>query len=551
MHFKLIAFNGRYIHSCLGVFYVREQLKKRLPSADLKLHQFTINDPYYKTVLKISEGAPQVLFFSVYIWNGELIGRLLSDLAAILPDTSFVLGGPQAEALALEKLSGRCTVITGEIEGIAPVFYEDLEQGKLAPNYSCTPGRPFPSPYNDDDFSTELLNRHVYYESSRGCPFSCSYCLSSIERGLNYKELGLVEAELGAIIRHRPKIIKFVDRTFNARPERAMAIWRFLAEQETETVFHFEMAPDLFTEEMFIFLKDLPPGRFQFELGVQSTSPVTLAAVNRVMDLGKVGENIRRLARFNNIHLHADLILGLPCEREETYRKSLNDLFAMGPHYIQMGLLKVLPGTAISKTPGLRHCQKPPYEVLATAEIGQPDIAHLYWLGECVEAFHNNRYFPSLFAYLWEQNEDIAAFFENLLIVCRKHKFFNLAATQPFLCELLLKSVAGRPDSDLIRELIRYDWLRCGHRFIPDFLQKENLNDLRKKLNRDLDLELPPFFTQRSRDEFFRKTIFAEFSGAALKQIGLSAGGGTSGIVCFLPRKKVSIHAHLETALLP
>ncbi|MFO7606688.1 MAG: DUF4080 domain-containing protein [Desulfurivibrionaceae bacterium] len=551
MHFKLIAFNGRYIHSCLALFYVREELKKYLPAAELELHQFTINDPYYKSVLKISAGQPEVLFFSVYIWNGELIKGLLTDLAAILPDTSFVLGGPQAGALSCQDLPANCTVVIGEIEGVDGAFYRDLERGELASRYDCAPGHPFPSPYTDDDLSTELLNRHVYYESSRGCPFSCTYCLSSVERGVNRKELEQVEAELAAILRHRPKIIKFVDRTFNDRPERAMAIWRFLAARESGTVFHFEMAPDLFSEEMFAFLEELPPGRFQFELGVQSTNPATLAAVDRVMDLDKVGKNIRRLARLNNIHLHADLILGLPLETEATFRNSLNDLFAMGPHYIQMGLLKVLPTTKISRTKGLRHCVKPPYEVLATAEMSQPIIAHLYWLGECVEAFHNNRYFPSLFAYLREGNEDISAFFENLLAVCREHNFFNLAATQTFLCELLLASVAGRADRELIGELLRYDWLRCGHRFTPDFLQKEDLNELRKKLGRTMESEFPPLYTRRSRDEFFRKTVFAEFSGPALGQLGFTDAGKGSGVVCFLARQSASIQGHLETILLP
>ncbi|MDT8334323.1 MAG: DUF4080 domain-containing protein [Desulfurivibrionaceae bacterium] len=551
MNFKLVALNGRYIHSCLALFYLRQELKKQLPAAAIELRQFTINDPYYKTLLKIGEGAPGVLFFSVYIWNGELIKRLLADLAAILPETSFVLGGPQAAAFARQDLPTRCTVIGGEIEGIDPAFYQDLERGELAPHYNCTPGRPFPSPYTDDDLSTELLNRHVYYESSRGCPFSCTYCLSSVERGVHRKEPAQVEAELTAILRHRPKIIKFVDRTFNDKPERAMAIWRFLAARESGTVFHFEMAPDLFNEEMFAFLEELSPGRFQFELGVQSTNPATLAAVNRVMDLDKVGENIRRLARLNNIHLHADLILGLPEETETTFRNSLNDLFAMGPHYIQMGLLKVLPTTRISRTKGLRHCAAPPYEVLATAEMSPATLARLYWLGECVESFHNNRYFPSLFAYLRERREDIAAFFDNLLAVCRQHNFFGLAATQTFLCELLLESVGERPDFGLIKDLLRYDWLRCGHRFIPEFLQKENLNELRKKLQRDLDRELPLLFTRRNRDEFFRKTVFAEFSGPALKQLGFTEAGKGSGVICFLPRQSASIHGHLETILLP
>lgn len=550
MHLKLIAFNGRYIHSCLALFYVREELKRHLPTAETEFHQFTINDPYYETLLKISEGNPHSLFFSVYIWNGELVKRMLNDLATILPDTFFVLGGPQASAFAWDELPANCTIINGEIEGLDPSFYQDLQNGQPAPSYNCTPGHPFPSPYSDEDLMSELRNRHIYYESVRGCPFSCTYCLSSVEQGVSWKELALVEQELAAILHHKPKIIKFVDRTFNAKPERAMAIWRFLADQAGSTVFHFEMAPDLFTEEMFDFLAKLPVGRFQFELGIQSTNPVTLAAVNRVMDLAKVRANMCRLAALNNIHLHADLILGLPEETEASFRQSLNDVFAMGPHYIQMGLLKVLPATKISQTPGLLHCQKPPYEVLATEQMDQQTISHLYWLGECVEAFHNNRYFPSLFGYLREQNEDILTFFENLLTVCRTRNFFNLSATQTLLTELLIKATAERADGTLIGELLRYDWLRCGNRFIPDFFQSEDLHGLRKKLNRSMAQNLEPLYNYRTRDEFFRKTAFAEFSGGALKQLGLSTEKRNR-VVCFLPQKGSSIHSHLETIFLP
>lgn len=550
MQIKLIAFNGRYIHSCLALFYVRAELQKHLVAVEPEFHQFTINDPYYETLLKISGGAPRALFFSVYIWNGELIKRLLNDLSVILPETAFVLGGPQAAAFDRALLPANCTIIIGEIEGVDPVFYKDLANGQLATDYNCRPSQPFPSPYNDDDLTTELQNRHIYYESARGCPFSCSYCLSSVEQGVSWKELDVVEEELTAILRHNPRIIKFVDRTFNAKPERAMAIWRFLAAQPGSTVCHFEMAPDLFTEEMFDLLADLPAGLFQFELGIQSTNPATLAEVNRVMDLAKVRTNMRRLADLNNIHLHADLILGLPQETEASFRKSLTDVFAMAPHYIQMGLLKVLPTTRISQTPGLRHCQKPPYEVLATGQMDAQTISHLYWLGECVEAFHNNRYFPSLFGYLRERDEDILLFFENLLAICRSHNFFSLATTQTLLAELLLKATAERFDGILIGELLRYDWLRCGNRFMPEFLQGEELPDLRKKLNRTMAQNLPPLYDYRSRDEFFRKTTFAEFSGQALQQLGLAATDSQQGVVCFLPQKSESIHGHLVTKLL-
>jgi hypothetical protein len=198
----------------------------------------------------------------------------------------------------------------------------------------------------------------------------------------------------------------------------------------------------------------------------------------------------------------------------------------------------------------LRHCRKPPYQVLATARLDAQTISHLYWLGECVEAFHNNRYFPSLFAYLRGQGEDIVTFFEQLLTVCRARNFFALSATQILLLELLLESTGHRVDRDLIRELLLYDWLRCGNRFTPTFIQTADQNNLRKKLNRSMGQSMLPLYDYRSRDEFFRKTTFAEFSGAAIKHLGLAVDGKQAGVVCFLPEKGISVHSHLKTCLL-
>jgi len=550
MQIKLIAFNGRYIHSCLALFYFREELRRRLPEAAVELKQFTINDPYYATLLKISEGAPAVVMFSVYIWNSELVTRLLVDLVPLLPETWFVLGGPQAENLALAGLPPRVVRALGPVEGLSAQFYEDLRQGRLAPEYRGEPGQPFPSPYRDEDLAGELAHRQVYYESARGCPFACSYCLSSVERGMVWKELAEVERELAMILAHQPAIIKFVDRTFNARPERALAIWRFLAPKVGATVCHFEMAPDLFTEEMFDFLAALPTGVFQFELGIQSTNGATLERVNRRMDLALAGRNLRRLAALGNIHLHADLILGLPGETAATFLVSLREVFAMGPHHIQMGLLKILPGTAISGEPGLFHAHRPPYEVLATDRLDHATLAELYWLGECVEAFHNNRYFPSFFAWLRECGEDVAAFFQGLLLLCRERDFFNRAATQELLGELLVACTAGRAEGALIRELLIYDWLRCGHRHLPVALgATADLSVWREALARVLPQNLAPHYDYQGRADFFRKSMFMQFSGAALHCVGRGAGG--AGLVAFLPEKTDTLQRFQKTVFFP
>jgi len=550
MTIKLIAVNGRYIHSCLALFYVREELRRRLPDAELELRQYTINDPYYQTLLKIGEGEPEAVMFSVYIWNSELILRLLYDLTRILPNTSFILGGPQVAALEPADLPPRTTLITGAVEGVPEDFYTDLRDDRLARHYRGEGGRSFPSPYRAEDLEKELRHRHLYYESSRGCPFACSYCLSSVERGVTWKEEELVRAELTPILAHHPALIKFVDRTFNARPERALAIWRFLAETAGQTVCHFEMAPDLFTGEMFSFLAGLPPGRFQFELGIQSTNPATLQAVNRVMDLEKVGENIRRLAALGNIHLHADLILGLPGDSAESCRCSLDWVFAMGPHHIQMGLLKVLPDTAVSATPGLLHARHPPYEVLATANLGHPSLSRLYWLGECVEAFYNNRYFTTFFAHLRRSGEKAAAFFGGLLELCQSRDFFSRAATQELLTGLLADLVRDRDDGPLLLEILRYDWLRCGHRFMPAPLGESDLAECPRELARSLPPNLAPLYEYRNRSEFLKRHAFSRFSDRALAVFGWPEAVDY-GVVAFLAEREESLFRHQRTILLP
>jgi len=296
--YKLIALNSRYTHSCLALFYLRSELEENLPDCCPEIIQYTINDPYYPLLRRIGSGEPGVLFFSVYIWNSTYIQRLLYDLINILPDTPVILGGPQAGALVQSlapHVNQQCSVVYGEIEGVGKSFYNDLEEGRLQREYTGRKTNGFKNPYRQADFSGPLLNRQIYYESSRGCPFGCTYCLSASEKGVRHLPLSQVFDEIKSILRHSPKVIRFVDRTFNDIPERALKIWRFLAEQPGDTLFHFEMAPDRFTEEMFQFLEQVRHHRFQFEIGVQSTNRKTLQTINRQCDQTKLEHNILRL----------------------------------------------------------------------------------------------------------------------------------------------------------------------------------------------------------------------------------------------------------------
>jgi radical SAM superfamily enzyme YgiQ (UPF0313 family) len=555
---KLVGINARFTHSCLALFYVRNELLKNCPDIDCELFQFTINDNYYETLLRLSEEEPRAIFFSAAIWNSGIIEKLTRDLRLCLPDCRVVIGGPQASVLG-EHLNCAgsvgediCTVVLGEIEAVEPEFYDDLRLGCLRPCYRgsffAMKNRGFDYPYQPEDFSGHLNNRHIYYESSRGCPFGCTYCLSAAEKGLYHKELGTVQKELRDILSHRPKVVRFIDRTFNDIPERALALWRFLATEDGETLFHFEMAPDRFTEEMFDFLATLQVGRFQFELGIQSTHEQTLLAVNRRVDPVAAHRNIARLVSLDNIHLHVDLILGLPHETSAGFAQSFRDIFAMGAHYIQMGLLKILPNTPICQSAeafGYVHCKEPPYAILQTKWMDHSTLGDLYWFSEGVEKFHNNRYFISLWRYLRRRKEDIFSFFQELLEHCRADGFFQLAATQELMCTKLVEFASRRDDRELIVELLRYDWLRCGFRYLPPCLRidgnKEQPEETRSFLYRTLPPEMDGVYQKNTRNHFFRKSYFLRISQEALSEIGVSTNFPRP-CLCILQERKKSLH---------
>ena len=553
---KLVGLNARFTHSCLALFYVRNELEKNCPEVDAQLLQFTINDNYYEMLLRLSQGSPWYIFFSAAIWNSSLVEKLTLDLRLCLPACRVVIGGPQASVLGerLDRLApGACTVVLGEIEAVGREFFRDLLAERLRSRYRGTffamKNRDVAYPYRPDDFARQLKNRHIYYESSRGCPFSCTYCLSAAEKGLYHKDLAVVQKELGDILGHRPKVVRFIDRTFNDVPDRTLAIWRFLAAEGSETLFHFEMSPDRFTEEMFEFLATLAPGRFQFELGIQSTHQRTLDAVNRRVDPVEARRTIARLVRCGNIHLHVDLILGLPYETAESFADSFRDVFAMAADYIQMGLLKILPDTPICQGAhefGYVHCNEPPYSILETSWMDHTTVGKLYWFSEGVEKFHNNRYFVSLWRYLRRRREDIFAFFQELVADCHATGFFQLAATQELMCTKLVELASRRHDRELIVELLRYDWLRCGFRFLPPCLGmdrvKEQPEETKSRLYQTLPSEMDGVYRKNNRNQFFRKSYFLRISQIALREIGITAHGERP-CLCMLPEREISLHA--------
>lgn len=558
MHIKLVAINGRFTHSALALFHVRNELESFCPDISNEILQLTIRDPYYEVLLQISRNSPDAVFFSASVWNSEKVESLIADLKSLLPSCMLVVGGPQADVVGRNLGEECCTVVRGAVESVEKSFYSDLLEHKLEPRYGRSffhkKNVSFVSPYRESDFVTHLKNRNIYYESSRGCPFSCSYCLSSAENGIVHKDLEQVRQELDQIMAHDTKILRFVDRTFNDRPDRALAIWQLVLEYEGDTLFHFEIAPDRISEEMFAFLSTVPPGKFQFEIGIQSTNKSTLAAINRRIDPVVAHDTVSRLAGLDNIHLHADLILGLPFETEASFLKSFADLFAMGPHFIQMGLLKLLPDTAISKNAEqyrYRHCSKPPYSVLENKWLDAGRMQHVYWFCECVEKFYNNRYFPSLWRYLRRKDEDISEFFMELLTLAHEHRLFHLAATQELLFTLLVKMSVYRKDKSLILELLVFDWLSCGLKKLPSCLDTgdDKVRLLKDRLYRELPMEIPGLYARKERNRFFKRTVFYQFSAECIGELGYS--GGESGCFSFLQEREKSLKRLQKSVLLP
>ncbi len=560
MHIKLVAINGRFTHSSLALFHVRNELETHCQNISTEIFQLTIRDPRYEVLLRLSKDTPDAIFFSTAVWNSDCVEELITDLHALLPSCQLVVGGPQAAVVGANVKSGSCTVVRGAIEAVQEEFYRDLQATALQRQYGRSffhlkeKHEKFVSPYRDEDFAIHLKNRNVYYESSRGCPFSCSYCLSSAENGTVHKDLPQIRRELDQIMSYDTKVLRFVDRTFNDRPDRALAIWKLVLEYDSETLFHFEIAPDRISEEMFAYLATVPPGRFQFEIGIQSTHEPTLAAINRKIDPKVARDTVSRLAEMGTVHLHADLILGLPHESRNSYLKSFADIFAMGPHYIQMGLLKLLPDTSISNEASdfsYRSCAKPPYSVLANQWLNAETLQELYWFSECVEKFCNNRFFPSLWRYFRKQMIDVASFFMLLLEIAHTEKLFELAATQDLLCSLLVKALNQRNDWELTRELLIYDWLRCGQRKLPVCLEKnvgaERL--LRDRLYQQLPMEIPGLYLPKERNRFFKQTLFYRFSAEFFSEIEASTTGASS--VAFLAEREESLFRLQKVVPLP
>lgn len=433
-HTILTAINSKYIHSNLAVYCLRAYAKPYID--EVEIAEYTINQQVDDILMSLYQKHPDILCFSCYIWNIEYIERVIREIHKLLPDVPIWLGGPEVSYDAREVLR-RLPQVTGVMKGEGEVtFLEVLDHyhgkrddlGKI-PGLTYrnedeiveTPWRPVmdlskvPFVYEHiEDFEHKI----IYYESSRGCPFSCSYCLSSIDKCLRFRDISLVKKELQFFLDHKVPQVKFVDRTFNCRHDHAMEIWRYIKEHDNGiTNFHFEVAADLLNEEEMELIKTMRPGLIQLEIGVQSTNLDTIREIHRTMKFEQVAEVVRRINSYGNVHQHLDLIAGLPYEDYESFGKSFDDVYALEPEQLQLGFLKVLKGSYMEEKKddyGLVYKGMPPYEVLYTKWLPYEDTLRLKGIEEMVETYYNSRQFCYTLPYLIRHFKRPFTLFEKL-----------------------------------------------------------------------------------------------------------------------------------------
>ena len=439
MKILLAACNAKYIHSNPAVYDLRAYASRLKES--ILLREYTINQTKDEVLKDIYRSGAEVICFSCYIWNISYVKDLIPDLKKILPGAAFWVGGPEvsfdAEKL-LKELPQLTGVMVGEgeetflelasyyiegngtLENIRGIAYRDGEEIRHNGWREIMDLSQVPFAYeNAEDFT----NRIIYYESSRGCPFSCSYCLSSIDKKLRFRDLSLVKKELQFFLDQKVPQVKFVDRTFNCRHDHAMAVWQYIQDHDNGiTNFHFEISADLIREEELELMSHMRPGLIQLEIGVQSTNPETIRAIHRTMDLEKLKKSVARIKSYGNIHQHLDLIAGLPYEDYESFRNSFNDVYRMEPDQLQLGFLKVLKGSSMyheAEKYQILYKDREPYEVLCTRWLSYKDILRLKMVESMVEVYYNSGQFQNTLHWLvgafvspFDFYESLGAFYE-------------------------------------------------------------------------------------------------------------------------------------------
>ena len=496
MKILLAACNAKYIHSNLAVYNLKSCSGEYSSSVVVK--EYTINQIRDDILKDIYLEQPDVVCFSCYIWNISFVRELVPDLKKILPQVEFWAGGPEVSYDAVEFLKKNPVffgVMVGEgeetfhelagyyierkpetLSGIRGVAFRDENKGR---DIVHTGWRELmdlskvPFAYSN---LTEFKNRIIYYESSRGCPFSCSYCLSSIDKKLRFRDIGLVKKELQFFIDNKVPQVKFVDRTFNCKHDHAMEIWRYITENDNGiTNFHFEISADLLRAEELAMMKTMRPGLIQLEIGVQSTNPQTIKAIRRTMDFEKLKGIVEQIHSFGNIHQHLDLIAGLPYEGYDSFHKSFCDVYALRPEQFQLGFLKVLKGSHMMEMTGeyqILYKDREPYEVLSTAWLTYGEILRLKMVESMVEVYYNSGQFKNTLVFLEKYFDDPFRMYEALGRFYEKKGYSEISHSRMRRYEILMEFAGEQKEipSEALSDVMLLDlYLRENLKSRPSF----------------------------------------------------------------------------------
>lgn len=506
MNIVLTAINAKYIHSNLAVYSLRAYAK---PYKDeITIAEYTINQQLDHILMDLYKKKPDMLCFSCYIWNLTYVEELIREIKKLFPDLPIWVGGPEVSYDAKEVLE-RLPEVTGVMFGegeetflellhyyhkatgnglslIAGIAYRD-EKGEIHQNEWRKPIDLSTVPFVYDHMQ-DFKNKIIYYESSRGCPFSCSYCLSSVDKCLRFRDMELVKKELQFFIDAGVPQVKFVDRTFNCNHKHAMEIWGYLMEHDRGiTNFHFEVAADLLNEEEIQLIEKMRPGLIQLEIGVQSTNEKTIAEIRRTMKFSQVARIVNRINQGKNVHQHLDLIAGLPYEDIESFQKSFDDVYALHPEQLQLGFLKVLKGSYMEEKKGdygLVYKSRPPYEVLRTNWLSYEDVLVLKMVEEMVEVYYNSGQFSHTLDHLEQEFASPFTLYLELGKYYENHELHLMSHSRISRYEILLGFIESlhTDRQEFYRELLTFDlYLRENVKNRPGFageysVSKEFLN---------------------------------------------------------------------------
>ncbi|MGU9074333.1 B12-binding domain-containing radical SAM protein [Clostridium perfringens] len=512
MKILLTAINSKYIHSNLAVRYLKAFTKDLDFQGDIK--EFSINDRVENILEGIIEEKPDVVAFSCYIWNMEFVNRLAELIKLVDPNIEILYGGPEVSYEGkefLENHEGEYVIVgegektfrefvlyklgEGKIEDIKGLNYK--RDGKVFEN----PKRPemdmnelvFPYTYEED-----INNKIVYYEASRGCPFKCKYCLSPVMHGVRFLDVERVKKELKYFMERGLKLVKFVDRTFNCNREYTVELLKYLSEQDTETRFHFEVAADLLTEEQIEILNNAPKGRFQLEVGVQTTNNEVLHNINRYITYENIKEKVLKVAAGKNVMQHLDLIAGLPGEDLESFKKSFNDVHAIRPDEIQLGFLKLLKGSSMREEAekwGIVYSPYAPYEIIRSKDISYEELLLLKKVEAMVDKYYNSckfnnviKFFLNIYEKPFDFYYDLAMFFEE------KGNFKRSIGNVEYykiLLDFYLEKIGGE-DEGLFKEVLKFDYLCFNKkRWLPDFLVRTITKEDEQNIKDSFDRQMP------------------------------------------------------------